>query len=920
MKRIQSHSSISPKSIFLGLIAILMLHTRVSSQTNPVPQPMPYTQDFGNNWFTISGLPQGFATWTASGAPRTSNTSAAVSIASGDDTGFDSATVVKSTGKSYGYSGIGSNGVQINNGQLYIQTSSATSGTDQLVLAINSTGYSAIRVSFDVEMINPQPKLTGFVFQFRIGTTGAFTTVDSSYWHNSADRHQNQVDNFINLLLPASADNQPLIQLRWALSRDILPAGAGSSGLAFDNIIVTGDQATGQKFFRSIATGNWNSPLIWESSPDSITWMPATGYPSSAEHSIDIRSPHTVYTTGISNLVVDELIIEQGATLWNAYGTLMSINDGPGAVDLDIYGTFVDSSNYSVVIPVSASWRIAPNATLIKTTNTSSTIWQLRYYNGIANIPATSNWICRKPPGSIYEPSISSTNGGPPYPQVYYGNLYIENNSASWNPNNLCKFSGFSNYPVVKGNLYIGGNAGGNVNFFNANTHSSPLKVCGNIYIKTGSTFSVTGTGVEVQGNMQCNGSYTHAGSGSKLLFSGASLQSVNGTGSINTYRMEVNKTFGDLSLYNSISVFGNLNLLNGIVYTSQANKVIVKDNATATMASNLSFISGPIQKIGDDIFTFPVGKGNDYQPVGINVGSGATTTDAFTAEYFYINPQMIYGNNLAPGLHHISSCEYWIVESDAGNAHKNVTLTWDAHSCGVTNLSTLRVARFNSALWVDEGNTGTTGTQNSGTITSNVTTGYGPFTLASVTTDNPLPLSLLSFTADYNGKEVNLNWVTASEVNNLYFAVERSTDGKTWKTLFTQTAAGNSTSVIEYQMTDKNPVIGISYYRLRQNDFDGRMTYSNIVPIRIEREKLVLLSFYASRHNMEIKFDINFPYNVTGNIDITDMNGRQVLSNDFSAQARLEHFSLVTPALKPGVYYMRVNYNDDVIVRKFIY
>lgn len=916
MKTIQFISAFRKHLIMLYIL--LVIPGMMIAQTNPAPQQIPYTQDFGNNWFKPANLPAGFAIWTASAAPRTSNTSAASSTPVGDDINLDSATVVKATGQSYGYSGI-SGGTAINNGEVYIQTSGSANGTNQLVMALNTTGYSNITISFDVEMINPQPKFTGFALQFRVGTSGAFTTIDSSYWHSSADRIQNQVDYFVNVPFPSAADDQSVIEVRWATSRGTAPSG-GSCGLGFDNIVVSGIKTGTPLYFRSAASGNWNSISSWESSSDNITWSPATTIPNSGDNEITIRAPHIIKTTGINNLVIDQVTIDSGATLWNAYNTILGINDGPGAVDLDIFGTFCDSSNYSVVWPNTSRWRIAPNANFIKTTNTSSTNWQLKYYTGIINIPSTSNWICRKPVGAAVEPSISTTNGGPPYPQVYYGNLYIENYASTWNSNNLCKFSGNINYPIIKGNMYVGGNGTTPLNFVNSNTNASPVKVMGNVIIKAGNTFSVTGTGLEVQGNFISNGVYTHASSTSRLLFSGSIDQDVSGTGTISTYIFELNKPGGQTTVNNNMNVFGNLKLVSGIVYTTPSAKIIVEDNATTTNASDISFISGPIQKKGNDAFLFPVGKGNNYQPVGMNVGSGAQVTDAFTAEYFYVNPVTVYGNNLGPGLQHISHCEYWILDKDAGNSQKNVTLTWDGNSCGVTVLSDLRVARFNTIQWVDEGNSGTTGSVGGGTVTSNVTTGYGPFTLASVNTENPLPVSLLNFNARYNGKEVKLTWVTASEINNQYFTVERSKDGTHFETVFTQPGAGNSTELLSYYGLDSKPMNGISYYRLKQTDFDGTSTWTDLVPVRIKDESIVIGPIETSRSNSSIEFDLSFPYNSTAKIEITDVNGRLISMSTFSIVPETRHFTIDASRLKGGMYYMRVYCGDEMFLRKFIY
>lgn len=570
--------------LFISLILFLFFSREASAQTHPIAQSIPLSQDFGNFWF--NSLPAGFAVWKVSTAPSVSMSAAFNSIPSGDEI-IDTATVVKSPAKVYGYSGVGVGGVNVNNGQLYIQTGSGTSGTDQLVLAINTTGYTNVRASYEIEMINPQLKKTGIVFQYRIGTTGAWNHIDSSYYHNSADKLQNQIDYFVNLPLGSLADNQSVIELRWALSRETAPVGGGSCGIAIDNIVIGADPIAIPLYFRSVASGNWNVVSTWESSPDSITWSPASAVPTSADRSIQIRSTHKVTTNGMPNLVIDQLTIDAGGIFINAWGTALAIEDGVQPVELQVNGTFEDSSNVSVVWVNTSRWQLGVSGTYIKTYNTNSTNWQLKYYNGIATIPSTSNWICRKAAGSTVEPSISTTNGGPPFPQATYGNLYIENNSGTWNANTLCRFSGSNNAPLIKGNFYIGGNGNGAVSFLSTNTFTLPIKVVGSIIISAGSTLRNEGTGFELQGDLICNGIHSYGTSASLLLFSGNNIQTVSGTGTISAWKTEVNKTSNDIYLANNINVFNNLNLLNGIINTATASTFVIQDNATTTNATN---------------------------------------------------------------------------------------------------------------------------------------------------------------------------------------------------------------------------------------------------------------------------------------------------------------------------------------------
>ena len=95
------------------------------------------------------------------------------------------------------------------------------------------------------------------------------------------------------------------------------------------------------------------------------------------------------------------------------------------------------------------------------------------------------------------------------------------------------------------------------------------------------------------------------------------------------------------------------------------------------------------------------------------------------------------------------------------------------------------------------------------------------------------IPVTLSSFDAVGSKDQVDLKWVTASEINSQSFEVERSTDGSNFKSIASVKAKGSSTSNSSYQITDKNlPASSTLYYRLRQVDVDGTTTYSKIVTV----------------------------------------------------------------------------------------
>lgn len=86
-----------------------------------------------------------------------------------------------------------------------------------------------------------------------------------------------------------------------------------------------------------------------------------------------------------------------------------------------------------------------------------------------------------------------------------------------------------------------------------------------------------------------------------------------------------------------------------------------------------------------------------------------------------------------------------------------------------------------------------------------------------------PLPIQLMSFDGSNQSDYNLLTWSSASEHNNDYYLLERSTDGINWSVITNQKGAGNSTSQIDYSFRDFTYESGINYYRLSQIDFDGK-------------------------------------------------------------------------------------------------
>jgi len=103
----------------------------------------------------------------------------------------------------------------------------------------------------------------------------------------------------------------------------------------------------------------------------------------------------------------------------------------------------------------------------------------------------------------------------------------------------------------------------------------------------------------------------------------------------------------------------------------------------------------------------------------------------------------------------------------------------------------------------------------------------------------NIIPVELSSFSASVVGSSVVLNWSTATELNNRDFEVQRKTDQTDWQTIATINGAGTSTEPRNYSYTDNSVQSNTKYYyRLRQNDFDGKFSFSQIIEVDISAPK----------------------------------------------------------------------------------
>lgn len=173
------------------------------------------------------------------------------------------------------------------------------------------------------------------------------------------------------------------------------------------------------------------------------------------------------------------------------------------------------------------------------------------------------------------------------------------------------------------------------------------------------------------------------------------------------------------------------------------------------------------------------------------------------------------------------------------------------------------------------------------------------------------LPVELVYFGADNNENDVTLNWVTNSEIENHFFEIQASRDGFVYQTIGRQEGQGNTSEVTNYTFIDNQVGKGVTYYRLKQVDFDGTTAYSDVEVV--DRGQDVDAFTIAPNPTTDGFRMLNMP---TGDsqVEIFTANGQLVKTENVTG------FSVIsTSELKKGWYFVKLTSNQKVSTQKLL-
>ena len=177
------------------------------------------------------------------------------------------------------------------------------------------------------------------------------------------------------------------------------------------------------------------------------------------------------------------------------------------------------------------------------------------------------------------------------------------------------------------------------------------------------------------------------------------------------------------------------------------------------------------------------------------------------------------------------------------------------------------------------------------------------------------LPVTLTNFTAQQTGNAVQLNWATASETNNNYFSIARSTDGKEFKELAKVDGAGTSAEMHTYSYTDENPLSGSSYYRLSQTDYDG--TKKTFSPVHINFTGGMITPLLANPVPFNNYLSVKFSSFEQGAAEVVLVNrlGQAVSKQSVPVQQGENTFTFNELATLPkGIYFLQVKNGEKIL------
>jgi hypothetical protein len=721
-----------------------------------------------------------------------------------------------------------------------------------------------------------------------------------------------------------------------AVSGNFIDASAVSVTVGGTSYDVTSDPAGNREigaFFTTGVDGNWNA--------GGTTWnltacgnAATAGTPGLGTNAIvcDGRTVTLTANASVKNLVVDGTI-NLGNNNLTVYGNLSFVS-----------GT-INAANGNVTM-VGANKVISGTGSINFSGTGILSIEEDIFIDASGNITVTTNDIVINSSakkltnnGFLVCTGIDGTGSAPMSdPEIFVNspNSYVKFTGAGWTSRIAPDFDNGVNTVDFAGTITP------NI------THNTPdNNTFWHVLISAGTT-TIPATTFYIKGNFTNNATLNATANANTIEFNGTSMQTIGGS-SASTFNNLTLKNSTGYTLGNNISTTGVLNLDRGVV-TTGVNTLIQTNVTPANFVRNTGYIYGNFRRHINSAgstgnFIFPIAKGtalSDYHQIDIttsalagtnyltaSVGSIVEAGDNIDANIVATEDGTLYDNVVETSI--------WTVNPDGQPSGGSYTVTLYTTNLGglVDNKFSVLKRPSGSTTYADWSSFDATTTIPAVDLPGRtvadgyaIKSGFTAFSEFGVgTAPNVLPIELLYFNAHAKDDKVELVWATATEINNDYFTIERSSNGTDFEEILKVYGVGNSSETIEYFDVDYEPLDGKSYYRLKQTDFDGMFTYSKLVSVVFKGVEgvgeLAEMKVFPNPSTGE-QFNLSFTgFDADKEILVVvrDITGKEHYSKVFVSNFNGELATVIDPneTLAPGTYLVIGSADDRLYSKKLV-
>jgi hypothetical protein len=451
-----------------------------------------------------------------------------------------------------------------------------------------------------------------------------------------------------------------------------------------------------------------------------------------------------------------------------------------------------------------------------------------------------------------------------------------------------------------------------------------------NLRVDNGGILNQSSGTIDNQGNIYLDETYNQitsatysGGLNSWLWFEGTANQNMTGDALLNIARLRVDN--GNLLILGNdvqsrdVDLMTNSNIQLGTsdLVVVSGGSIVNYDAANYIITNSTGYLQ---QEVAGTAVVFPIGN-SIYNPATL---SNTGTTDNFQAR---VEDQVLDEYPLGTvEIDGVVAKAWFIDEQTIGGSDVTMTLQWDTgDELPNFNRAASGISRWSGTNW-DRSPTWTAATSVGGTSWTQTRAGitaFSPFAIEDLEMD--LPVELMAFNANRTSNDqVLLDWQTASELNNQGFYIERMLENETefvaigWIDGF-----GTTSEITHYEYNDDNAYTGVSYYRLRQVDFDGTESLSEVRAVNgSDLNVFSDVSIYPVpvRDELTISFG-KLPKGVnSGQVRIVDMQGRVIYE---ASVALASHQTLLieeVQAWASGMYLLQIQLdNGSSMLEKFV-